>query len=178
MKYNKQLFDKIEKEYSQLLNLAEFIYDQMLDKNDEMVRYDILSNFDIYAQSVLTNVVLKDNPKNPALFNMIKKLNKYSSFYQGINLDDWFSDKTKVLTKITDKINNCNANIPTLVILCVEADNKSKTTELSYQLLEGLISFVMILKEDAANFEEVEKTILNDSLKNVYDYINNPEKTF
>ena len=30
MKYNKQLFDNIQKEYNQLLELAEFIYDQLL----------------------------------------------------------------------------------------------------------------------------------------------------
>ena len=31
MKYNKQLFDNIQKEYNQLLELAEFIYDQLLN---------------------------------------------------------------------------------------------------------------------------------------------------
>lgn len=173
MKYNKQLFDQIEKEYKQLMNLAEFIYDQMLEKNENMVRFDVLSNFDIYAQSVLSNVVLKDNPKNPALFNMIKKLNKYSNFYQGINVDEWFSDKSKVINKINDKISSINNQIPELVKLCVDADRNSKTTELSYQLLEALISLVMSLKQDVENFEEVETLVLNDILKNVYEYINN-----
>lgn len=171
MKYNKQLFDQIEKEYNQLMNLAEFIYDQMLDKDENISRFEVLANFDTYAQGILSKVVIDDNPKNPALFNMIKKLNKYSSFYQGINVDEWFSDKTKVLNKINDKVNLINSDIPLIVKISVEADQKSKTTELSYQLLEAIISLVMSLKQDVENFEEVEETILNDVLKNVYEYV-------
>ena len=35
MKYNKQLFDQIETEYNQVLNLCEFIFDNLIEKNDE-----------------------------------------------------------------------------------------------------------------------------------------------
>lgn len=171
MKYNKQLFDLINKEYQNLMNLAEFIYDQMLDKNEEVTRYEVLSNFDIYAQSLLTRVVYDSDIKNPALFNMIKKLNKYSSFFQGINVDEWFADKAKVLKKIEDKTNLINNQIPTIITLCVEADDKSKTTEMSYQILESIISLLMTLKQDASNFEEVEEEILKGPLKEVYQYI-------
>ena len=36
MKYNKQLFDQIETEYNQVLNLCEFIFDNLIEKNDEI----------------------------------------------------------------------------------------------------------------------------------------------
>lgn len=32
MKYNKQLFDQIETEYNQVLNLCEFIFDNLIEK--------------------------------------------------------------------------------------------------------------------------------------------------
>lgn len=172
MKYNKQLFDQIAQEYNQLMSLAEFVSDQMLSQEENVNRFELLSNFDIYIQAVLSKIVLDDQPKNPALFNMIKKLSRYINFYQGINVDEWFTDKMKVLTKISDKVNNNINDVPTIIKLCVEVDNKSKTTEISYQILEGLISLVMSLKQDVSNFEEVETTILNGILKNVYDYIN------
>ena len=38
MKYNKQLFDQIETEYNQVLNLCEFIFDNLIEKNDEIGR--------------------------------------------------------------------------------------------------------------------------------------------
>ncbi len=44
MKYNKQLFDNIQKEYNQLLELAEFIYDQLLNDQTDNKRYETLSN--------------------------------------------------------------------------------------------------------------------------------------
>ena len=40
MKYNKQLFDQIETEYNQVLNLCEFIFDNLIEKNDEIKKYD------------------------------------------------------------------------------------------------------------------------------------------
>lgn len=103
MKYNKQLFDNIQKEYNQLLELAEFIYDQLLNDQTDNKRYETLSNLDLYVQGLLANIILDNDPKNPALFNMMKKLTKYDNFYQGINLDDWFHEKDKVLKNITKK---------------------------------------------------------------------------
>lgn len=32
MKYNKQLFDQMETEYHQVLNLCEFIFDNLIEK--------------------------------------------------------------------------------------------------------------------------------------------------
>lgn len=74
MKYNKQLFDNIQKEYNQLLELAEFIYDQLLNDQTDNKRYETLSNLDLYVQGLLANIILDNDPKNPALFNMMKKL--------------------------------------------------------------------------------------------------------
>ena len=73
MKYNKQLFDNIQKEYNQLLELAEFIYDQLLNDQTDNKRYETLSNLDLYVQGLLANIILDNDPKNPALFNMMKK---------------------------------------------------------------------------------------------------------
>ena len=84
MKYNKQLFDNIQKEYNQLLELAEFIYDQLLNDQTDNKRYETLSNLDLYVQGLLANIILDNDPKNPALFNMMKKLTKYDNLYQGI----------------------------------------------------------------------------------------------
>ena len=36
---------------------------------------------------------------------MLKKLSKYESFYHGINLDDWFKDKAKVINLLINKSN-------------------------------------------------------------------------
>ena len=72
MKYNKQLFDNIQKEYNQLLELAEFIYDQLLNDQTDNKRYETLSNLDLYVQGLLANIILDNDPKNPALFNMMK----------------------------------------------------------------------------------------------------------
>ena len=69
MKYNKQLFDNIQKEYNQLLELAEFIYDQLLNDQTDNKRYETLSNLDLYVQGLLANIILDNDPKNPALFN-------------------------------------------------------------------------------------------------------------
>ncbi len=76
MKYNKQLFDNIQKEYNQLLELAEFIYDQLLNDQTDNKRYETLSNLDLYVQGLLANIILDNDPKNPALFNMMKKSSK------------------------------------------------------------------------------------------------------
>ena len=40
MKYNKQLFDQIETEYNQDLNLWEFNFDNLIEKNDEIKKYE------------------------------------------------------------------------------------------------------------------------------------------
>ena len=99
MKYNKQLFDHINDQYNQVFSISEFIYDQLIEKTEDLNRFEIMSNLDLYIQGLLAKIVLTNDPKNPALFNMLKKLNKYDTFYKGINLDDWFNQKEKVLTK-------------------------------------------------------------------------------
>lgn len=63
MKYNKQLFDNIQKEYNQLLELAEFIYDQLLNDQTDNKRYETLSNLDLYVQGLLANIILDNDPK-------------------------------------------------------------------------------------------------------------------
>ena len=159
MKYNKQLFDNIQKEYNQLLELAEFIYDQLLNDQTDNKRYETLSNLDLYVQGLLANIILDNDPKNPALFNMMKKLTKYDNFYQGINLDDWFHEKDKVLKNITKKINQVTSQM----------DKKSQRTELAYQLLESIISLLITVIPEQESYEDVEESIINKYLKKIYD---------
>ena len=104
MKYNKQLFDLIHTQYLEVMHLAEFIIDNAIEQTETFSRYDVLANMDFYTQAILAKVIIKDNPKNPALFNMLKKLNAYTSFYQGIHLDDWLNNKEKVWNEIIQKI--------------------------------------------------------------------------
>ena len=89
MKYNKQLFDNIQKEYNQLLELAEFIYDQLLNDQTDNKRYETLSNLDLYVQGLLANIILDNDPKNPALFNMMKKLTISMDFILWGKSNEW-----------------------------------------------------------------------------------------
>ncbi len=171
MKYNKQLFDQIEVEYNNLISLSEFIYDQMLEHNDDNNRYEILSELDIYIQAILAKVVIDNGPKNPALFNILKKLSKYANFYQGINLDDWFKEKDKVLKNINNKINQSIVNVPTMINIANQIDKKSNTTELAYQMLESMISLVIIIVPEHETFDDVEKEILEKYYQNIYELI-------
>ena len=158
MKYNKQLFDNIQKEYNQLLELAEFIYDQLLNDQTDNKRYETLSNLD-----------LDNDPKNPALFNMMMKLTKYDNFYQGINLDDWFHEKDKVLKNITKKINQATSETPKMLQISAQMDKKSQRTELAYQLLESIISLLITVIPEQESYEDVEESIINKYLKKIYD---------
>lgn len=169
MKYNKQMFDNIQKEYNQLFELAEFIYDQLLDEKDTNTRYETLANLDIYVQGIIAHVILDNEPKNPALFNMMKKLNKYDNFYQGINLDDWFREKDKVLKNIAKKINQVTSETPVMLQISAQIDKKSQRTELAYQLLESLISLLISVMPEQNSYEDVEKEIIDKYLKKIYD---------
>lgn len=169
MKYNKQLFDNIQKEYNQLLELAEFIYDQLLNDQTDNKRYETLSNLDLYVQGLLANIILDNDPKNPALFNMMKKLTKYDNFYQGINLDDWFHAKDKVLKNITKKINQATSETPKMLQISAQMDKKSQRTELAYQLLESIISLLITVIPEQESYEDVEESIINKYLKKIYD---------
>ena len=171
MKYNKQLSDAIHMEYYQLLNLSEFIFDQMLSQKEEYQKYDVLKELDIYIQAALTKLVLDNEPKNPALFNMLKKLSKYESFYHGINLDDWFKDKAKVINLLINKSNQVLDKTPVMVEISAQIDNIAHTTEFSYQLLESMISLLLILVPEQESFEEVEETIINKYLKAAYSVV-------
>lgn len=171
MKYNKQLSDAINIEYHQLLNLSEFIFDQMLSQKEEYQKYDVLKELEIYIQAALTKLVLDNEPKNPALFNMLKKLSKYESFYHGINLDDWFKDKAKVINSLANKSNQVLDKTPVMVEISAQIDNTAHTTEFSYQLLESMISLLLILVPEQESFEEVEETIINKYLKAAYSVI-------
>lgn len=169
MKYNKQLFDNIQKEYNQLLELAEFIYDQLLNDQTDNKRYETLSNLDLYVQGLLANIILDNDPKNPALFNMMKKLTKYDNFYQGINLDDWFHEKDKVLKNITKKINQATSETPKMLQISAQMDKKLQRTELAYQLLESIISLLITVIPEQESYEDVEESIINKYLKKIYD---------
>lgn len=171
MKYNKQLFDQIEKEYNHLFDLSIFIFDQMLEKNEEINRYEIISEFDLYIQAVLAKTIMDNHPKNPALFNILKKLSRFVSFYQGINLDDWFKEKDKVLRSLSNKINQVTSNIPSMIKIAYQMDKKTGTTELVYQLLEGMISLVITIIPDIKSFEDAEKEIINQYYKEIYELI-------
>ncbi|MCM1260408.1 MAG: hypothetical protein NC090_05305 [Anaeroplasma bactoclasticum] len=171
MKYNKQLFDLIHTQYLEVMHLSEFIIDNAIEQTELFSRYDILANMDLYAQAVLAKVIMKDNPKNPALFNMLKKLSAYTSFYQGIHLDDWLNNKEKVLNEITQKIDTTLSHIPTLIELTTTLDAQSKTTELSYQLLEAIIGLTLTLMPEQDSFERVEKEVLEVYLSELYQYI-------
>lgn len=171
MKYNKQLFDQIETEYKQLINLCEFIFDDLIEKNDEIKRYDVMCELDTYIQSILARIVLDNNPKNPALFNMLKKLNKYANFYQGINLDDWFNSKEKILLNLDKKIKTTTSNIPLIMQIVINIDEKTKTTEFSYQLLEALVALVLTIIPDKETFEDIEQEVINKYFSNIYNLI-------
>lgn len=171
MKYNKQLIDQITEEYNQLFNLSEFVFDQLIEKTEDIKRYDVMSEFDIYVQALLAKIVLKDEPKNPALFNMLKKLSKYASFYQGINLDDWFNSKDKILNNIGKKISDIETSIPVIIQIVAAIDKTSKKTEFSYQILEALIALLLTIIPDKKTFEEIEESVINIYLKEVYSYI-------
>ncbi len=171
MKYNKQLFDQIEKEYDKLFDLSTFIFDQMVEKNEEISRYEIMSEFDLYIQATLAKVVVDSEPKNPALFNILKKLSKFTSFYQGINLDDWFKEKEKVLKNINNKINQSTSKIPTVFEIAHQIDKTANTTEFAYQMLEAIISLAITIIPNVESFEDVETEILNKYFKEIYDLI-------
>lgn len=171
MKYNKQLFDLIHTEYMGVMHLAEFIVDNAIEQTASFSRYDVLVDMDLYAQAILAKVIIKDNPKNPALFNMLKKLNAYTSFYQGIHLDDWLNHKEKVLNEISQKIDNTLSHIPTLIQFTTQMDAHSKTTEFSYQLLEAIISLTLTLVPEQDSFESVETEVLGQYLSELYQYI-------
>ena len=151
--------------------LSEFIFDQMLSQKEEYQKYDVLKELDIYIQAALTKLVLDNEPKNPALFNMLKKLSKYESFYHGINLDDWFKDKAKVINLLINKSNQVLDKTPVMVEISAQIDNIAHTTEFSYQLLESMISLLLILVPEQESFEEVEETIINKYLKAAYSVV-------
>ena len=44
MKYNKQLFDHIEEGYNQAIYLGEFIFDNLIEKQEEIIRVFEKSN--------------------------------------------------------------------------------------------------------------------------------------
>lgn len=171
MKYNKQLFDQIEKEYNKLFDLTTFVYDQMIEKTEEENRFEVMSEFDMFIQGTLAKVIMDNDPKNPALFNILKKLSKFASFYQGINLDDWFKEKDKVLKNLNNKIVQVTHTVPKLVTIINDVDQKASTTEFAYQLLESMISLVMTIIPEAETFEDVEKDILNRYYSNIYQLI-------
>lgn len=173
MKYNKQLFDHIETQYNQIFTLSEFIYDQLIEKTQDLNRFDIMSNFDLYIQGLLAKVIMVNDPKNPALFNMLKKLSKYTSFYIGVNLDDWFNQKEKVLTNINKKISDNTTYIPVLIQIASQIDQKSKTTEFSLQIFEGILSLVLTILPEYKTYEEIEMSVINKYLKDLYTYITN-----
>ena len=102
-----------------------------------------MQNLDLYIQGLLAKIVLANDPKNPALFNMLKKLNKYDTFYKGINLDDWFNQKEKVLSNVAKKIEDTTTYIPVVIQIATMIDTKSKTTEFSFQILESIISCIL-----------------------------------
>ena len=171
MKYNKQLFDQLEAEYNQIFNLCEFIFDNLIEKNDDMKKYDVMCEFDYYLQSILAKIVLDSNPKNPALFNMLKKLNKYTSLYQGINLDDWLNTKEKILFNIDKKINQITSNLPVILQIVINIDEKTKKTELSYQILESLVSLALTILPDKETFEDIEVEVVNKYFGDMYHQI-------
>ena len=171
MKYNKQLFDQLEAEYNQIFNLCEFIFDNLIEKNDDMKKYDVMCEFDYYLQSILAKIVLDSNPKNPALFNMLKKLNKYTSVYQGINLDDWLNTKGKILFNIDKKINQITSNLPVILQIVINIDEKTKKTELSYQILESLVSLALTILPDKETFEDIEVEVVNKYFGDMYHQI-------
>lgn len=171
MKYNKQLFDQIEKEYHKLFDLSAFVLDQMIEKSEEISRYEIMSEFDLYIQAILAKVVMDHQPKNPALFHILKKLAQFTSFYQGINLDDWFKEKEKVLKNLNIKINQVTSKMPTMIEIANQLDRKSGKTELGYQLLECMISLVITIIPDIESFEDVETEIINTYYKEIYECI-------
>ena len=142
MKYNKQLFDNIQKEYNQLLELAEFIYDQLLNDQTDNKRYETLSNLDLYVQGLLANIILDNDPKNPALFNMMN---------------------------ITKKINQATSETPKMLQISAQMDKKSQRTELAYQLLESIISLLITVIPEQESYEDVEESIINKYLKKIYD---------
>lgn len=171
MKYNKQLFDQINDQYNQLFALSEFIFDQLIEKTEDIKRYDVMCDLDLYVQGLLAKIILLNDPKNPALFNMLKKLCKYTSFYQGINLDDWFGQKEKVLNNISKKVDQYTSNIPVVVQIVAAIDGKSKTTEFSYQILESLIGLALTIIPEQKTFEDIENEVINKYLREIYTYI-------
>ncbi len=173
MKYNKQLFDHIEEQYNQVFTLSEFIYDQLIEKTEDLNRFDIMSNLDLYIQGILAKVVMLNDPKNPALFNMLKKLSKYATFYQGVNLDDWFNQKEKVLNNINKKIEEHTTYIPVVVQISSQIDVKSKTTEFSFQILETILSLILTLLPEYKSYEEVEHSVIKKYIKELYTYVTN-----
>ncbi len=177
MKYNKQLFDHLNGAYLQALSLAEFIFDNLIEKQEEISRFSVMENFDAYIQGSLAKIVLDSEPKNPSLFNMLKKLNKYTNFYQGVGLDDWFTAQAKVLSNIKKKAKNVTNSIPVVVQIVKNIDSKTKRTEFSMQLLEALVNLSVYLLPESKDFEDVEKTVLNKYFKDIYEYVSTTKKT-
>lgn len=171
MKYNKQLFDHIEAGYLQALYLGEFIFDNLIEAQEGISRFEVMENFDLYIQGTLAKIIIDLDPKNPSLFNMLRKLNKYANFYQGVGLDDWFNAKAKVLGNIKKKAKSTTSSIPVIVQIVKNIDEKTKKTEFSVQLLEALVSLSLFLIPDKETFEDVENDVLNKYFKDIYEYV-------
>lgn len=171
MKYNKQLFDHIAEGYNKTIYLGEFIFDNLIEQQENITRFEVMENFDLYVQATLAKVIIDQDPKNPSLFNMLKKLNKYATFYQGVGLDDWFNAKSKVINNIKKKAKNCTTNIPVVIQIVQQIDEKTKRSEFSMQLLEALIDLVLLLIPDKESFEDVENDVINKYFKNIYEKV-------
>ena len=58
-----------------------------------------------------------------------------------------------------------------MIELTIKLDVQSKTTELSYQLLEAMIALTLTLMPEQDSFERVEKEVLSVYFDELYPYI-------
>ena len=66
MKYNKQLFDHINDQYNQVFSISEFIYDQLIEKTEDLNRFE--------DGTVITPALLKETGLVKKQYNGIKIL--------------------------------------------------------------------------------------------------------
>ena len=79
--------------------------------------------------------------------------------------------KEKILFNIDKKINQITSNLPVILQIVINIDEKTKKTELSYQILESLVSLALTILPDKETFEDIEVEVVNKYFGDIYHQI-------
>lgn len=81
------------------------------------------------------------------------------------------TQKKKILFSIDKKIKQMTSNIPVILQIVINIDEKTKKTELSYQILESLVSLALTIIPDKETFEDIESEVVNRYFGDIYHQI-------